>query len=267
MTLPLKSRLAGGELIVGTFVKTPSPMLVEVLALSALDCLCLDAEHSPFDRAAIDTCIFAARAGGIDVLVRVPSAAPEHLLHALDCGATGVVVPHVRSADEARAVVKACHYGPGGRGYAGSSRAAGYATIPMSQHKANSLARTVVIAQIEDTEAVDAIDEIAAVDGVDALYIGRVDLSVAYGAERLEDQRVVTAMEAVCAAAKHRNRPVGMFLSRPEEVSVWREKGATIFLLGSDHGFLLSGAADLHRQVKSSGERVPHKPDAPSPLA
>ncbi len=253
MKLPLKARLAGGELIVGTFVKTPSPMLVEVLALSALDCLCLDAEHSPFDRAAIDACVLAARAGGMDVVVRVPSAAPEHLLNALDCGATGVVVPHVRSAEEARAVVKACHYGRGGRGYAGSSRAAGYATLPMSQHKANSLVRTVVIAQIEDPEAVEAIDEIAAVDGVDALYIGRVDLTVAYGAEKLDDLRVVTAMDTVCAAARRHNRPVGMFLSRPEEVSLWREKGATLFLLGSDHGFLLSGAAELHRHVKSSG--------------
>lgn len=253
MKLPLKARLAGGELIVGTFVKTPSPMLVEVLALSALDCLCLDAEHSPFDRTAIDACVFAARAGGMDVVVRVPSAAPEHLLNALDCGAAGVVVPHVRSAEEARAVVKACHYGRGGRGYAGSSRAAGYAAVSISQHKANSLVRTVVIAQIEDPEAVDAIDEIAAVEGVDALYIGRVDLTVAYGAEKLDDARVVTAMETVCAAARRYDRPVGMYLSNPDEVALWREKGATLFLLGSDHSFLLSGAADLHRSVKSSG--------------
>ncbi len=250
MKTPLKARLAGGELIVGTFVKTPSPMVVEVLALSALDCLCLDAEHAPFDRAAIDACVFAARAGGMDVVVRVPSAAPEHLLNALDCGATGVVVPHVRSADEARAVVRACRYGAGGRGYAGSSRAAGYTTVSMPQHKANSAAGTAVIAQIEDPEAVEAIEEIAAVEGIDALYIGRVDLTVAYGAEKLDDPRVVTAMETVCAAAKRHGRPVGMFLSRPEEVARWRDKGATLFLLGSDHGFLLSGAAELHRQTK-----------------
>ncbi len=252
MTSPLKQRLAGGELLVGTFVKTPSPIVVEVLTLSALDVLCLDAEHAPFDRAAIDSCVFAARAGGMDVVVRVPSAAPEHLLNALDCGAAGVVVPHVRSAGEARAAVKACHYGSGGRGYAGSSRAAGYTTVPMSQHKANSAARTVVIAQIEDPEAIEAIDEIAAVEGIDALYIGRVDLAVAYGAEKLDDPRVVTAMETVCAAAKQHGRPVGMFLSRLEEVALWRAKGATLFLLGSDHGFLLSGAADLHRSVRST---------------
>ena len=256
----LKARLAAGELIVGTFVKTPSPIMVEVLALSALDCLCLDAEHAPFDRAAIDSCLLAARAGGMDVLVRVPSAAPEHLLNALDGGAIGVVVPHVRSAQEARAVVDACHYAnfakcgqsKGSRGYAGSSRAAGYTTLPMSQHKANSAARTVVIAQIEDPEAVECIDEIATVDGLDALYLGRVDLTVAYGADKLDDPRVVAAMETVCAAARQHGRPVGMFLSKPEEAARWRNEGATLFLLGSDHGFLLNGAAALHHQIKSA---------------
>ena len=256
MKAPLKARLAAGELIVGTFVKTPSPIVVEVLALSALDCVCLDAEHAPFDRAAIDSCILAARASGMDVLVRVPSAAPEHLLNALDCGATGVVVPHVRSAEEARAVASACHYatgsGAGSRGYAGSSRAAGYTTLPMSQHKTNSAARTVVIAQIEDPEAVESIDEIAAVDGFDALYIGRVDLTVAYGADTLDDPRVVTAMERVCTAGRQHSRPVGMFLAKPEEVALWRNQGATLFLLGSDHGFLLNGAAALHNHIKSA---------------
>ena len=134
----LKARLAGRELVVGTFVKTPSPIVVEVLGRTTLDCLCLDAEHAPFDRANLDICIFAARAARIEVLVRVPTGAPEHLLNALDCGATGVMVPHVRSVAEAEAVLKAAHYGPRGRGYAGSSRAAGYTTVPMAHHRANS---------------------------------------------------------------------------------------------------------------------------------
>ena len=104
-----KSRLAAHEPLVGTFVKTPSAIVVEVLGLTELDCVCLDAEHAPFDRGTLDACIFAARATGMDVLVRLPSAAPEHLLQALDSGATGVVVPHVRSAAEAAAVVTAAH--------------------------------------------------------------------------------------------------------------------------------------------------------------
>ena len=248
--MSLKQDLAGGELIVGTFVKTPSPIVVEVLALTGVDCICLDAEHAPFDRSAIDLCVLAARAAGKPVLVRVASAAPEHILNALDCGATGIVVPHIRSADEARAAVRASHYGHGGRGYAGSSRAAGYTTTAMPRHQHASAANTVVILQIEDPEAIDAIDAIAQVDGVDALFVGRVDLTVAYGADSQDDPRVVAAVEAVCAAGRRHGRTIGMFLARVDDVPDWRAKGASLFLLGSDHGFILAGAAALVERVR-----------------
>jgi len=247
--MTLKQRLAAGELIVGTFVKTPSPIVVEVLALSALDCLCLDAEHAPFDRIAIDGCAMAARAGGKDLLVRVPVATPEHILNALDCGASGIVAPHVRSAQEARDLVRMAHYGAGGRGYAGSSRAAGYTTSSMADHLERS-ARTIVIAQIEDPESIEDIEAIAAVDGIDALFVGRVDLTVAYGATSQDDPRVVAAVERVCAAGRAQGRPVGMFLARTSDIALWREKGASLFLLGSDHGFMLAGAAALMAAAK-----------------
>ncbi len=243
-----KARLADGEMLVGTFVKTPSPIIVEVLSATALDCLCLDAEHAPFDRGMLDLCILAARAAAKDVLVRISSAAPEHILNALDCGATGVVVPHVRSAEEAEAAVRASHYGAGGRGYAGSSRAAGYTSISMAAHLAASAARSVVVLQIEDPEAIEDIEEIAKVPGVDALFVGRADLTVAYGADSQDASRVVTAVEKVCEAGLRHGRKVGMFLARVEDVPAWRARGANLFLLGSDHGFLLSGAADLLRR-------------------
>lgn len=241
----LKQRLAAGERIVGTFVKTPAPIIVEVLGLTALDCLCLDAEHAPFDRLAIDGCAMAARAAHMPLLVRVPSMAPEHILNALDCGATGVVAPHVRSAAEAEAFAKACRYGHGGRGYAGSSRAAGYTTRNMAEHLERSAAEAVAVAQIEDPEAIEDIDAIAAVNGIDALFVGRVDLTVAYGAASQDDPRVLSAVERVCEAGRRHGRAVGMFLARIEDVPFWAAKGASLFLLGSDHGFLLAGAADL----------------------
>ena len=251
MKAALKVRLRNRELIIGTFVKTPSPIVVEVLGLTSLDCICLDAEHAPFDRSAIDSCVMAARASALDVLVRVPSAAPEHILNALDCGATGVVVPHVRSFKEARAVVRASHYGPGGRGYAGSPRAAGYTTRSMSDHQVASAGRTVVIVQIEDPEAVDEIDAIAQVEGVDALFVGRVDLTVAFGAKSQDDDRVIASVDTVCAAGHQHGRPIGMFLARIDDVPAWHAKGASLFLLGSDHTFLLAGANDLVTRVRA----------------
>lgn len=244
-----RDRLREGALITGTWIKTPSPIIVEVLALTDLDCLVLDAEHAPFDRGALDLCLLAARAAGKPVLVRPPSMTDEHILNALDCGATGVILPHIRSAAEAQAAVKACHYGPGGRGFAGSSRAAGYTTLGMTKHR--EAARDVtVIAQIEDIEAVDAIAAIAAVPGIDALFIGRADLTLSYGAASPDDAEVGKAVARICAAGVAAGRTVGMFLGRTSDVAQWRAAGASLFLLGSDHDFLLAGAARLAAEVR-----------------
>jgi staphyloferrin B biosynthesis citrate synthase len=241
----LKARIAEGQFILGTFVKTPHPHVVEVLATSGLDCLVLDAEHAPFDRRDLDLCIMAARAGDIPVLVRPQSSAPEQILNALDCGADGVLVPHIRSAEEAQAVAKSVHYGAGGRGYAGSSRAAGYGSVGIPDHLAASAATSVLIAQIEDIEALDEIDAIAAVAGIDALFIGRIDLTVALGCTSPGDDRVIAACDKIVAAAVAARRPVGMFTPATSEVTAWQAKGAQIFLLGSDHGFIKEGARNL----------------------
>jgi staphyloferrin B biosynthesis citrate synthase len=248
-----KQRLGAREALLGTFLKTPHPHIVEVLASSGLDCLCIDAEHAPFDRRDLDACIMAARAGNFPALVRTPSSAPKQILNALDCGADGVIIPHVRSADEARAVASACHYGAGGRGYAGSSRAAGYGTIGIPDHLANSAARTVVIAQIEDVEALDEIDAIAAVDGIDALFIGRIDLTIALGCTSPDDPKVINACDRIIAACVAANRTVGMFTSKPGDAPMWQAKGVRLFLLGSDHGFLREGAKALRAGAQLNG--------------
>jgi staphyloferrin B biosynthesis citrate synthase len=241
----LKARIAVGDVLLGTFVKTPHPHVVEVLATSGLDCLCIDAEHAPFDRRDIDACIIAARTGSAPILVRTPSSAAEQILNVLDCGADGVLVPHIRSANEARAVAQAMHYGPGGRGYAGSSRAAGYGSRSIPDHLKASAATSVLIAQIEDIEALDEIDAIAAVDGIDALFIGRIDLTIALGCTSPDDPKVLAACDTIIAAARKAGRPVGMFTSRPTDVKAWQQKGSSIFLLSSDHMFLREGARSL----------------------
>lgn len=248
-----RDRVRSGEPLIGTWIKTPSPMVSEVLGGSELDMVCLDAEHSPFDRLVLDQCILGLRSAGMPVLVRVPSAAPEHTLNVLDCGATGVVIPHVSSADMAAAVAKAAHFGPGGRGYAGSSRAAAYADKPMSRHLADSASETTVIAQIEDLEALDVIEQIAEVDAVDCLFIGRADLTVALGADSPGAPEVVSAVERICAAGRRIGRAVGMFVGDTGEVPRWRAAGASFFLLSSDHSFLKQGANELARRFRDSG--------------
>ncbi|MEM6937530.1 MAG: aldolase/citrate lyase family protein, partial [Pseudomonadota bacterium] len=155
-----RERLGSGQPLIGTWVKTPSSVVCEVLCGTRLDVLALDAEHAPFGRLELDQCLAVAKLAGMPALVRVPSTNGPDILNALDCGATGVIAPHVTSAEAAEVLVKACHFGPGGRGYAGSTRAAGLGRKKMPAHLDDSRQQTTIVAQIEDVPAVAAIDDI-----------------------------------------------------------------------------------------------------------
>ncbi len=251
-----RKRLLDGEPLIGTWMKTPSHIAADVLGLTALDCIALDAEHAPFDRLAIDASIGALRTAGMSALVRIPHLSSEHVLNALDCDATGIVAPHVKSAADAEALSQMCRYGPGGRGYAGSTRAARYTTSPMSENLKRGNENTAVIAQIEDLEGLEAIDEIVKIDGIDCLFIGRIDLTIALGAKTPNDKTVIDAVETICAACVRNKRRIGMFVGDLNEIPKWQKAGASLFILKSDHVFILSGAKALRDQFDQQSGAV-----------
>ncbi len=243
--MSLKNKLATKQPIIGTFIKTPHFHNTEVLAHTSLDVLCLDAEHAPFDRADLDKCVLAAKSKQKPVIIRVPNTENSSILNALDIGADGVVLPHILNAEHAREVVKKCFYGPEGRGYAGSTRFAGYTTKKLPENLKNSAVQTCVIAQIEDMEAVNNIDEICQVEGIDCIFIGRMDLTVALEQTNASHPDVMAAVEKVVDATNKYNKNCGMFVGDLTELPRWIAMGVSLFLLGSDHNFMLSGAAQL----------------------
>ena len=245
-----RQRLLAKEYLVGTFQKTPSMMIAEVLANTELDAICIDAEHSPFDRSDLDRTIFAYRAADKPSLVRVQTASDEQILNALDCGSTGVVVPHVDSLARAQSIAKAARYGDQGRGYAGSTRAANYAGNTIAENLEINQKNTV-IAQIEDLAALDVIDDIAAVEGIDCLFIGMMDLTVALACDSPKDTLVVNAARKICLAANKANRRLGIFVADLNDVAFWREQGVTLFLLGSEHAFIKQGVKQLLATTKA----------------
>lgn len=254
----LRSRLRAGGPLLGTFVKTPSIHVIEVLALAPLDVVCLDQEHAPFGHVELDACVAVARALGLPTLVRVPGTAPEHIGRALDLGATGVLVPHVDTPEQARAAVAAARFAPDGtRGYAGSHRAAHYATRSITANLDAAAAEVTVVVQIESPEAVAAVDAIAAVEGVDALFIGPVDLAVSMGANRTDDPAVLAAVASVIDAGRRAGVPVGAFAGSPHAMQDLAASGATLLLAGSDHAAILDGMrrmrADLDGADRGGG--------------
>lgn len=244
-----RDRLLAKEFLVGTYQKTPNMMIAEVLGETNVDAVCIDAEHSPFDRKDIDAALLAYRAADKPSLVRVQSSAPEQILNALDCGATGVVVPHVDSVEKAQAIAKSARFGDLGRGYAGSTRAAHYTGKSIAENLENNR-RNVVIAQIEDLSALTVIHQIAAVEGIDCLFIGMMDLTVALGCSSPKDEPVVKAANQICSAAISANRRIGMFVADLNDIPYWRDQGVTLFLLGSEHGFIKQGVKELLTTAK-----------------
>jgi 2-keto-3-deoxy-L-rhamnonate aldolase RhmA len=231
-----------GVPLVGTFMKTPAVDILEVLIIGGLDFVCLDAEHAPFDRAAINACAAVARVAGFPLLVRVPSAAPAEIGLALDLGATGVVVPHVTDPETAARVARAARFGHGGRGYAGSTRWAGFGTEAMADLLARSRDETVVFAQIEDPEAVEVCERIAAVEGIDALFLGPADLSVAYGKTDLISPDLLDALARVGRAARAAGKGYATFVPNADAGKAWEEHGVSTWFVASDHAWILSGA-------------------------
>lgn len=237
-----RTKVLSGAPLAGTFLKTPAYQLIEVLAQSSLDFVCLDAEHAPFDRGAMDACMAVSRALDYPVMVRVGDSSAREILWALDIGAAGIVVPHVDSLDKARDVAKAARFGHGGRGYAGSTRWAGYATRGMPDILAQAQ-ETVVMAQIEEPEGVDSCADIAAVDGIDALFVGPADLTVGYGHAKVDNPDVKAALIKVAGAARDAGKAFVSFVPDAANAPDWADLGMSVFFIASEHNWLRNAAS------------------------
>ena len=238
-----RARLLGGQRLIGTFIKTPTGHATEILGAVGFDFVVVDEEHAPFDRGTTDQVLLAARAAGTAGLVRVPEARASALLAVLDSGAAGVLVPHVDSVEKARAVVAACRYRSGSRGFSNSPRAGRYGAAGMWDHVDQSDAAVSVIAMIEDPAAVDAIDAIVDTEGLDAVFIGRGDLTVALRAANAAAPEVRAAVEQIATAARKAGKAVAVMVSSRDDADRLEALGATAFIVASDQGFLRQAAA------------------------
>ena len=227
-------RVAAGDRLLGTFVKTPHHAVIEALAGGGLDFVILDAEHAPFGLAEVDRCLLAARAGGLPALVRLTEARPADILRVLDLGADGFLAPHVTTAAQARGILAAARYGAGGRGYSATTRAGRYGRIGMAEHLAAST-EVFVVLQIEDPEGVEAVEEIAALPGIGALFVGRADLAAAYGATSLDAPEVGAAYDRVAAACAEARIPLATFVPSMADAPAWFDRRAQLVAVASEH--------------------------------
>lgn len=228
----------------GTFVKTASPHVIEVLGTTRLDFVCLDAEHAPLDRATLDLMVLATRATTLQAYIRIAEMNPAVVLSALDIGAAGLLVPHVDSAEDARRVVAMARYQGGVRGYSSSPRFAGYGSLGMKA--ALRLGdQAQVMCQIESEAAVEAAEAIAAEPGVAGLFVGRADLALSMGHDSPRHERVLEATRHVLAMARRAGKRAGMFVSGNAERDEFAALGADWFIVSSDQTLLRQAAQGI----------------------
>jgi len=232
----LRARL--GAPLIGTFLKSASYQAAEILGLAGLDYLVVDAEHAPFSAGDIDRVALAARNTGLPLLVRVPQLEAGFINTCLDLGAEGIMVPHVRNREEAARAVAAASYA-GARGFSPSSRSAQYGQLGAKRHRAESDARTTIWAQIEDAEALDQLDAIASVAGIDCLFVGRADLALSLGIDDPGDPKLAAAVARIGTAARRAGRAAGLFITDLTEVPARMSEGYSCFVCGSDQSLLM----------------------------
>jgi 2-keto-3-deoxy-L-rhamnonate aldolase RhmA len=248
-----RERLLARELLLGTFIKTPVTHPVEIIGSAGFDFVVIDQEHAPFDRVTLDTLILAGRAAGTAVLVRAASGEARDILPPLDCGAQGVLVPHVASGAIAASIAAEARYKGGRRGFTNSSRAGRYGAAGFQEHVAACDAQTAVVAMIEDLAALDVLTEIGAVAGLDAWFIGRGDLSIALGVDRPSAPEVVRATEQIAASGRAAGKALCAHVDRIDSPDVaWlRSLGVSAFIVASDQGFMRRAALQTLADFRS----------------
>jgi len=240
----LKEMLKKGEVTLGTWVTIGHPDVAEILANLGFDWLVFDTEHSPMSMETVQTMIQATSATQITPIVRVAWNDLPLVKRALDIGAYGVIVPMVNSKEEALNAVRACKYPPVGIRGVGPRRPSKFWT-EFNEYFAVANEEIMVVVQVETAEAVDNLEEILSVDGVDAFFIGPSDLSVSMGLKGdLSHPKLLEMIERALATGKKIGVPAGIFVLSSDWTKRHIDQGFQFISIGSDTGFLMRGSND-----------------------
>jgi 4-hydroxy-2-oxoheptanedioate aldolase len=225
----------GGATLVASPSSYDSPKIVELLGLLDFDGVWIDMEHMDYGYEHVFNMGLACRATGIEAMVRIRRGEYWSYSRAFESGATGIMVPHCRSAADAAAIVRWSRFHPQGmRGMDGVEPAADYGLASMADYMAHANRESFIAVQIEDREAVEDVDAIAATPGVDILFIGPGDLSQSYGIPlQMAHPLMLGAIESVAAAAARHGKWWGLPVGSAEIAARYYERGARFFACGA----------------------------------
>lgn len=253
----VKQKLLGGEKLIGAFLNLESPAVAEILGLLGYDFVLIDTEHGPGDAESAQDIIRAALLRDITPMVRVRQLDRSSILKMLEVGAEGLLIPFVKSAAEVRQIVQYAKYTPIGEKGFGYSRKTGYGLEKeikdLDMFFAWSNENTLVIPQCETVQCLEHIEEIAAIDGVDGVFVGPFDLSVSMGIPgQTEHPDFIAATERIVKACKKAGKFCMVFSMLPEQAKKYFDAGFD-GIAASDVRFMSDGAGSLIKDIKKLG--------------
>jgi 4-hydroxy-2-oxoheptanedioate aldolase len=250
----LRRRVLAGEPTVGVFLNLGSAAAADLVARAGFDWVVIDLEHGIGGEPDLLAQLLAVQATPTCAVVRVPVSERIRVGRALDLGADGLMIPRLDTVAEVADTVRWMRYPPAGiRGVALPTRGAGYGAIPHADLAATVNPRILGVFQVESGDAVRAAGEIAAIDGVDVLFVGPADLSHSLGIPgRLGEPAFVAALDAVAAACRAHGKSAGILLPDASGVSAARARGFTFIGVGSDGAFVANGGRQALTEARGA---------------
>jgi 4-hydroxy-2-oxoheptanedioate aldolase len=232
----VKRKLKAGQQVLVTKACFQDPCVVEIMGLLGLDCVWICSEHKAIDPSVLENMVRAARAANVDTLVRSPRHAYDDLARCLAIGATGLMIPHVERPEDARQIVARAKYPPvGNRQMEHVNADADFGLAPLVQYLQHANEETFLVMQVEDQEAMKRAAEIAAVPGIDVLYVGVMDLSLSMGIPgEVKHPRVVEAIRQIARVCESAHIACGTAAIDPEHCRMLMDEGVRFFTERSD---------------------------------
>jgi 4-hydroxy-2-oxoheptanedioate aldolase len=247
MIKSIREKALNRELVTGTFINLGNSLTVEMAGSAGFDWVLIDVEHGAGDQQALVHQLQAVTSTPAVPIVRIEGNEPARFKRVLDLGASGIMVPYVSTVDEAEQAIASIRYPPRGiRGVAKLNRGSSFGS-EFEEYFTRSHELLTTVVQIETADALKNIDGIAAVDGVDVLFIGPLDLSVNMGIpEQFDHPNFIDAKTKVAKAAENAGKSSGILLLNAEQVPATVEAGFTFIALGSDGGLVAAGMRNLN---------------------
>jgi 2-keto-3-deoxy-L-rhamnonate aldolase RhmA len=251
----LRKRVLAGECVYGTMIRQArDPGAPSIFAAAGYDFVFIDMEHGNYNMETVADLIRGAKSAGMATIIRVPRLETFFISRVLDAGAEGIMVPMISTKEQAEEIVRYSKYTPlGQRGFGNQTGQTDYRPLKTLDFMKEANEHTLIVAQIETREAIENVDSILSVEGIDVGLIGPNDLSISLGMpDQMGSEILTKAIDKVVEMAKKKGKATGIHIGNIEAIKKWRAKGMTVLAYSTDIGFMYNASKSSLEELKGS---------------